>query len=170
MINRIVKLGSLVTLMLFIVNVQAQETYQGDTPSDSEAAPAAQSTQAPKISLGNGLKNWIVVEGVTRSDKTLIFPEVHIDGNGWLVMHPFENGKPNGDKYVAASYLPSGTSKNVAIKVHKGVEAQEMFIVMLHRDLNENRILDFVFTSDTGVMDAAVFEGSTMIAHAIAAP
>ena len=131
-------------------------------------APTA--TRAPKISLGNGIRNWIVVEGITRNEKVLIFPEVHIEGNGWLVIHPFENGKPNGDKYVAATYLPNGTSVNVPARVYKGIETDEKFIAMLHRDVNENGILDFVFISDTGVLDAAVFEGRTMIAHAISAP
>ena len=133
-------------------------------------AEQAYKEEAPAITLGNGEKNWIMVEGVTRDDSTLTFPEVNIDGNGWLVIHPFEDGKPNGDKYVASTYLNSGKNTNVDIKVHKGITTGEMFIVMLHRDVNENKILDFVFVTDTGVMDTAVFEGSTMIAHAIPAP
>lgn len=137
---------------------------------DAEVDAEADAEASPEITLANGEKNWIVIDGVTRDNKTLTFPEVHINGNGWLVMHPFENGKPNGDKYVAASFLENGTNKNVAIKVHKGVEAGEMFIVMLHRDVNENKVFDFVFTSDTGVMDAAVFEGATMVAHVVQAP
>ncbi len=167
MSNRTIKilLGSL--FLLAVTNIQAQyaETSNEPSPTEAQAAP-----ERPKVNMGNGLKNWIVVDGVTRENKVLTFPEVHVDGNSWLVMHPFEDGKPNGDKYVAASYVQKGTTTNVPIKVHKGVETDEMFIVMLHRDLNENRILDFVFTSDTGVMDAAVFEGTTMIAHAISAP
>jgi hypothetical protein len=126
--------------------------------------------EAPKITLGNGEKNWSVVEDLKRDESTLTFSEVNIDGNGWLVMHPFEDGKPNGDKYIAATYLASGKSENVEIKVHKGLDSGEMFIVMMHRDLNENKVLDFVFVNDTEVMDKAVFEGSKMIAHAIPAP
>lgn len=132
------------------------------------AEPAA--VTAPKITMGNGDKNWIVVDGAVRNNKTLTFKEVQIDGNGWLVMHPFENGKPNGDKYVAATYVTSGTNNNVDIEVHKGATSGELFIVMLHRDLNENKVLDFVFVDDTNVMDKAVFEGSTMIGHVIPAP
>ena len=45
----------------------------------------------------------------------------------------------------------------------------ELFIVMLRRDLNENRILDFVFVDDVNVIDKAVFEGNTMICHTIPA-
>ena len=45
-----------------------------------------------------------------------------------------------------------------------------MFIVMLHRDVNENQEFDFVFVDSVNVLDKAVFEGCTMIAHAIPAP
>ncbi len=129
-------------------------------------------TQAdtPKVSIGNGEKNWIQVEGVTREGSTLVFSEVQIDGNGWLVMHPFEDGAPNGDKYVALTYLEDGKNIDVNIDVLKGVSKGEKFIVMLHRDVNENKVLDFVFVDDVNVLDRAVFEGSTMIGHVIGAP
>ncbi len=126
--------------------------------------------QAAKISLGNGENNSITVEGVSRDGSILTFPQVTIDGNGWLVMHPFEDGKPNGDKYVAATYVTDGANKDVSIEVYKGIESGENFIVMLHRDVNENKVLDFVFVDDKNVMDTAVFEGTRMIAHVIAAP
>ncbi len=125
---------------------------------------------AQSISMGNGEQNWIAVEGVKRVDSTLTFSEVQIAGNGWLVIHPFEDGAPNGDKYVAATYLNSGKNSDVEIEVIKGLEPGEMFIVMLHRDSNENGILDFIFVDDQNVMDLAVFEGSTLIGHAIPAP
>jgi hypothetical protein len=131
---------------------------------------SAQEDEERKISMGNGEKNWIITDGATRQDSTLTFKEVQIAGSGWLVIHPFENGAPNGDKYVAATYLEDGKNLDVDIKVHKGIATGEMFIVMLHRDLNENKILDFVFVDDINVMDKAVFEGNTMIGHAIPAP
>lgn len=134
------------------------------------SAASAAEPKAPAFSMGNGDKNWIATEDATRQGKTLTFSEVHIEGNGWLVMHPFENGKPNGDKYVAATYVESGTNNDVDIEVYKGVTTGEMYIVMLHRDLNEDQIFDFVFIDDTNVMDRAVFEGSRMIGHMIAAP
>ena len=127
------------------------------------------STQAQQ-SIGNGDSNWIQTEGVTRVDGTLTFKEVQIDGNGWLVIHPFEEGAPNGDKYVASTYVKDGKNSNVEIKVHKGLSSGKMFIVMLHRDVNENKVLDFVFVDEQNVMDTAVFEGSRMIGHAIPAP
>ena len=136
-------------------------------PLSSEVTGA----EAPApFSMGNGEQNWIKTESATRQGNTLTFREVHIDGNGWLVMHPFEDGAPNGDKYVAATYLESGTNEDVDIEVYKGVKTGEMFIVMLHRDLNENRIFDFVFVDEQNVMDRAVFEGPRMIGHAIPAP
>lgn len=125
---------------------------------------------AQGISMGNGSQNYIITEGVTRVDSILTFPEVRINGNGWLVIHPFENGVPNGDKYVAATYLKSGINSDVAIEVIKGLAPGEMFIVMLHRDSNENGVLDFMFVDDENVVDLAVFEGSTIIGHAIPAP
>jgi hypothetical protein len=123
-----------------------------------------------QISIGNGEKNWIMTEGVTRDQSKLVFPEVQIDGNGWLVIHPFEDGAPNGDKYVALTYLQDGKNLDVSIDVYKGLTRGEKFIVMLHRDVNENKVLDFVFVDDKNVLDRAVFEGSTMIGHALSAP
>ena len=130
----------------------------------------AEESAKPAYSMGNGSQNWIDVAGVSRNESVLTFPEVQIDGNGWLVVHPFENGKPNGDKYVAKTYLANGKNENVDIDVLKGLTQGEMFIVMLHRDSNENKVLDFIFVDDTNVMDRAVFEGSKMIGHAIPAP
>ena len=122
------------------------------------------------FSMGNGENNWIKTEAATRDGNVLTFKEVHIDANGWLVMHPFENGAPNGDKYVAATYVTKGTNKDVEIEVYKGAETGEMFIVMLHHDLNENQVFDFVFVDDRNVMDRAVFEGPRMIGHAFPSP
>ena len=130
----------------------------------------AQSARAQSISMGNGASNWISVEDVERSGGTLTFREVRIDGDGWLVIHPFEDGAPNGDKYVASTFLESGSNEDVEITVHKGLARGEMFIVMLHSDSNENGILDFVFVDERNVMDRAVFEGDVMIGHAIPAP
>ncbi len=140
------------------------------TLSLAHAAAFAQTDQPSKPGIGNGTKNWITVEDVTRDEGTLTFSEVQIDGNGWLVIHPFEEGEPNGDKYVASTFLNDGKNLNVDIKVHKGLTSGEMFIVMLHRDTNENEVFDFVFVDEQNVMDRAVFEGSTMIGHAISAP
>lgn len=130
--------------------------------------PAISFAQA--ITMGNGDKNWINVEDVKRDGTVLTFSEVHIDGDGWLVIHPFEDGAPNGDKYVASTFLKDGQNSDVNIEVFKGLAPGEMFIVMLHSDSNANEILDFVFVDDQNVMDLAVFEGNKMIGHAIPTP
>ena len=122
------------------------------------------------IKLDDGENNWIIVEGATRDGATFTFSEVHIDGNGWLVMHPFEDGKPNGDIYVGATYIQDGDNHSVEIMLDHEPATGDMYIVMLHRDVNENQEFDFVFVDAVNVMDKAVFEGRTMIAHAIAAP
>ena len=45
-----------------------------------------------------------------------------------------------------------------------------MFIVMLHSDVDRDQTFDFVFVDENKVEDEAVFEGTKMIGHAIAAP
>lgn len=125
---------------------------------------------ASQLSMGNGSDNWIVTEGATREGSTLTFPEVKIAGNGWLVLHPFKDGKPDGKVYVGHTFLSGGVSSNVEVTVDDAPQAGDMFIVMLHRDVNENQAFDFVFIEEGKVIDEAVFEGSTMIGHAWAAP
>ncbi len=136
----------------------------------SSAAEPSAPAEAPALATGNGEANWIVTEGATRDGATFSFREVRIDGNGWLVMHPFKDGKPVGDVYVGASYLEDGENRDVAITVDSVPEPGEMFIVMLHRDVNENQVFDFVFVDERNVLDKAVFEGTKMIAHPFAAP
>lgn len=123
-----------------------------------------------QISMGNGSSNWIMLDGASRDGATLTIPEVKIDGNGWLVLHPFEDGRPNGKIYVGHTYLASGVSRDVEVTVDRPVNTGDMFIVMLHRDVNENQDFDFVFIEENKVIDEAVFEGTVMIGHAYPAP
>ena len=139
---------------------------QSSCSSAESSAPA----EAPALTTGNGEANWIVTDGATRDGATFSFREVRIDDNGWLVMHPFKDGEPVGEVYVGATYLEDGESRDVAITVDSVPEPGEMFIVMLHRDVNENRVFDFVFVDERNVLDKAVFEGTMMIAHPFAAP
>lgn len=147
---------------------------------------------APAITLGNGEKNWITVDDVKRSpdttyteqritsgssavrrgdSTTLTFSEVHIDGNGWLVLHPFMDGKPNGDWVAGYSFVESGTNKDVAIAINPAPEPGTMFLAMLHSDSNSDAVFDFVFVEDgINVEDRAVFEGNRMIAHVFPVP
>lgn len=142
-----------------------------DRAADNAAGETVAAPKASERSIGNGEANWIITDGATRDGARFVFPEVQINGNGWLVMHPFENGKPNGDIYVGATYVSSGNNNDVAITVKHEPATGDMFIVMLHRDVDEDQQFDFVFVGDTGhVEDKAVFEGKTMIGHAYAAP
>ncbi len=136
----------------------------------SSAAESSAPAEAPTLTTGNGKANWIVTEGATRDGATFSFREVRIDGTGWLVMHPFKDGKPVGKVYVGATYLEDGENRDVAITVDSLPEPGEMFIVMLHRDVNENQVFDFVFVDERNVLDKAVFEGTKLIAHHFAAP
>ena len=126
--------------------------------------------EASAITMGNGDANWITVEGVTRDGNALTFDEVRIAGNGWLVIHPFQDGRPNGDRVVGVTGVEDGTNTDVRIEVPKGLDPGERMIVMLHRDSNDNGDFDFIFVDDRNVMDRAVFEGTKMIGHVIAAP
>jgi hypothetical protein len=154
-------------------NSEPSTSHQAAAQTVSKVA-ATETSAAPKrseVSVGNGEANWIITDGATRDGATFVFPEVQINGNGWLVMHPFEEGKPNGDLYVGATYVSSGNNNNVAITVNDEPATGDMFIVMLHRDVDEDQQFDFVFVGDTGqVEDKAVFEGKTMIGHPYPAP
>lgn len=130
----------------------------------------AADTHGAQLTRGNGEKNWIVTEGVTRNGATFTFPAVRIEGNGWLVIHQIVDGKPIGEKYLGAAYIASGESKGVALTVDHKPAAGEPFLVMLHRDVNENKVFDFVFVDPPHVLDRAVFEGNKMIALVFQAP
>jgi hypothetical protein len=138
----------------------------GEMANEADTNPPA----AAKVTMGNGDANWIIAEDVSRDQATLTFSEVRIDGNGWLVLHPFKDGKPVGEIYVGHTYIEDGDNQNVEITLDAEPAAGDMFIVMLHRDVNENQEFDFIFVDDVNVVDRAVFEGTTMIAHPIAAP
>lgn len=125
----------------------------------------------PKMTMGDGVKNHIVADGVLRDGATFTFAEVEIDGNGWLVIHRIVDGKPVGDSYLGATYIASGVTKNVALTLKDYTPAKgETFVVMMHRDVNENKTFDFIFVDPPHVLDRAVFEGSRMISHIFAAP
>jgi hypothetical protein len=113
------------------------------------------------FTTGNGVKNMIMAEGVAQSGSTFTFSEVVIDGNGWLVLHPFADGKPVPNEYVGVTYLTSGKHQNVDVKVDRAPKSGEWYVVMLHRDVNENRKFDF--NDGVNVVDAPVFEGKKMI-------
>ncbi len=127
---------------------------------------------AQDITMGNGASNAIETSGITRDGRTLTVPEVKLAEPGWLVLHPFDNGAPQGKIYVGAEYLPAGTHKNVKIEVTTAPEPETgtNFVLMLHGDVDRDETFDFYFVDERNVADKAVFEGSTMIGHIIAAP
>ena len=133
----------------------------------------AEDAPRPQITMGNGEKNWILVDGLERSGRTLTFREVHLDAGGWLVLHPFEGGKPKGDIYVGARYLAAGTHTDVSIDITTAPEpaAGTPFVAMLHSDVDGDETFDFVFVDGgPNVEDIAVFEGTTMVAHVVKVP
>jgi hypothetical protein len=50
-------------------------------------------------------------------------------------------------------------------------DAGAKYLVMLHNDVDADRVFDFVFVEDgINVEDRAVFEGTRMVAHFISLP
>ena len=159
----------------------------------SGAASAQETPAKSQITFGNGSANMIKVEGLTRQvensvtsevrvDGTSVstmranttavtFPEVMIEKSGWLVLHPVIDGRPDGDIVSGFTYLERGQNQNVTIQIQHPAGAGDKFLVMLHNDVDEDRVFDFVFVEDgINVEDTAVFEGTRMIAHLIALP
>jgi len=159
------------------------------------AAPmfAQEEGERPEITIGNGEANWIITDGMTRQTDSATYSEVHVDGTdvssvrsnrtaltfpevmienpGWLVLHPVIDGKPDGDIVSGFTYLDGGQNDDVTIEIGHRTTPGDRFIVMLHSDVDNDRVLDFVFVEDgINVEDTAVFEGTRMIAHMIALP
>ncbi|MFN3213956.1 MAG: hypothetical protein ACE37M_12680 [Henriciella sp.] len=156
-------------------------------------ATAQEAPAAPQMSIGNGEANAIIVDGLSlvegettfsevrvdgdavksfRGTSTAIsFPEVTIEKSGWVVLHPVIDGRPDGDMVSGFTYVGAGTHENVEIQVNHPADPGDKFLVMLHSDVDEDRVFDFVFVEDgINVEDRAVFEGMRMIAHVFAVP
>ncbi|MEO0440499.1 MAG: hypothetical protein AAF067_06435 [Pseudomonadota bacterium] len=159
----------------------------------SVTASAQDTPQRAQITMGNGAANAIQVEGLTRQDEetfvsevrvdganvstlranstAVTFPDVTIEKPGWLVLHPVIDGRPDGDIVSGFSYLNAGRNTDVDIRIHHPAGAGDKFLVMLHSDVDQDRVFDFVFVEDgINVEDTAVFEGTRMIAHLITLP
>jgi hypothetical protein len=159
----------------------------------SGCATAQDALDVPQITMGNGEANFIQMDGLTRAEGVthfsevrvdegavsmfrgdsvaLNFPEVVIDQPGFIVLHPVMDGRPNGDVVSGFSYLNAGTNKDVTIRLNTPADAGRKFLVMLHNDVDGDRVLDFVFVEDgINVEDRAVFEGTHMIAHIFTVP
>jgi len=127
-----------------------------NTPTDPKAPPRDQ------ITMGNGEESYIVADGFKQDGATFTFKEVKIKGNGWLVMHPFKDGKPHATVYVGASYVKHGTNTDVEITVEDIPTSGENYILMLHWDVNQDQVFDF--GDGITVPDAPLFEGTKMVA------
>lgn len=127
-----------------------------NTPAKPEIPPRDQ------ITMGNGTESYIVSEDFQQNGATFTFKEVKIKGNGWLVMHPYKDGKPHATVYVGATYVKHGSNKNVTITVNDLPKSGENYILMLHWDINQDKIFDF--GDGINVPDAPLFEGTKMVA------
>ncbi|MEL7311185.1 MAG: hypothetical protein AAFN07_06740 [Pseudomonadota bacterium] len=145
----------------------------GCTQSHSEEMTSDASElvqEKPAVSLGDGERNWIKVEDVTRDGAVLTVSEVLIEQAGFLVIHRFKDGKPYGKDYVASTFLNAGTNLDVPITLPEEPNPGTPLLIMLHSDVNQNGELDFVFVDEVNVLDKAVFEGSTMVAKIFTTP
>ncbi|WP_209349334.1 hypothetical protein [Pontixanthobacter sp. CEM42] len=148
--------------VLILAGCQAAETE----PAAGETITAVPSEA--DITLGNGENNAIATEGITRAGAVLTVPNVTIEKNGWLVLHPFRDGEPVRDEYTGSTLVKAGSNDGVTIDIGAVPADGDMFIMMLHSDVNDDGVFDF--GDGKTVPDAPVFEGTTMIAHPIAAP
>ena len=71
--------------------------------------PAATPTDEAQIELGNGEFNVIEIDGLARDGDSLVVPSVTVADASFVVMHPFRNGAPVRDEYVAATLVDAGT-------------------------------------------------------------
>ncbi|MEL7317903.1 MAG: hypothetical protein AAFN04_04595 [Pseudomonadota bacterium] len=161
--------------------------------AQQENAGTETAAPAPQITLGNGERNAIEVEGLSKAKGVSHFSEVRVDGEAvssfrgdsvaltfpkvtveqpsFVVLHPVMDGRPNGDVVSGFAYVDAGTSEDVTVRLNTPADAGRKFLVMLHNDVDEDRVLDFVFVEDgINVEDTAVFEGTRMVAHIVAVP
>ena len=161
--------------------------------AEVQDAAAEKASAAPQITVGNGERNSIQMQGMTRAEGVtqfsesrinngvtskfrgdsvaLTFPEVVIEDTGFLVLHPVMDGRPNGDVVSGFAYLNAGTNRDVTIHMNTPADPGRKFMVMLHSDVDKDRVLDFVFVEDgINVEDTAVVEGTTLVGHVFAVP
>lgn len=141
---------------------------QTEAKKNDTAKTTAPKMDHSKIVTGNGENNFIILDEAMREEATFTFTQVTLDKDGFLVMHPFRDGKPVQTEYVGAVPLGAGTHQNVSITINADVGSGDNFIVMLHYDINRDRVFDF--GDGVNVPDAPVFEGHTLVALRYTAP
>ena len=159
--RRVTVCNQLVSLFLVFFFLQSCNAGLKYTPKNPVAPPRDQ------ITLGNGERSNIMAEGMTQNGATFTFKEVNIEGNGFLVLHPFKEGKPHGIVYVGSTYVKHGKNKNVSITVKDMPKSGEHYLVMLHWDVDQDK--NFDFGDGITVPDAPLFEGTKMVAFPIKA-
>ena len=152
----LVHIRGVILLSLFSLLVLACNTGLRHTPKNPEIPPRDQ------IKMGNGAESYIISEGFEQEGSTFTFKKVKIKGNGWVVMHPFKDGKPHGIVYVGATYVKHGMNKNVSVTVEDTPKSGENYLLMLHWDVNQDKKFDF--GDGVNVPDAPLFEGTKMVA------
>ena len=168
--------------------ILAPLAHAHESQSGSETEPPA-----PRITMGNGERNSIEINGLLKAEGVTNFSEVRVDGEAvssfrgdsvalifpkitveqpsFVVLHPVMDGRPNGDVVSGFAYVDGGTTENVTVRLNTPADAGRKFLVMLHKDVDDDRVLDFVFVEDgINVEDTAVFEGTRMVAHIVAVP
>lgn len=171
--QRYISLGVLIGLaVVMLISLSGCGILGKKSPSKEQGVSSSSSNagsgDAPAIEIGNGTYNYIVLDNVKRDGATFTFQAVVIDRPGWLVIHPFKEGKPSQTVYVGAKLLKPGAHSDVSIDIERAPASGEMFVVMLHYDVNEDGIFDF--NDGIDVLDAPVFEGNRLVALRFAAP
>ena len=144
------------TILIGFLSLPSCNVGVKNTPKEPNIPPRDQ------ITMGNGVNSYIVADDFIQEGSTFTFKEVQIKGNGWVVMHPFKDGKPHATVYVGATYVKHGKNKNVSITVDSLPKSGENYILMLHWDINQDKVFDF--GDGINVPDAPLFEGTKMVA------
>lgn len=139
-------------------------------PKAVQAADAAATAPRSGLPFANGKRNLIIAAGATRAGAVFTFAKVQSEGNGWLVLYRIIDGVPQGNTFAGASYVRKGVNQNVTVKVNYTPVAGEHLVVMLHRDVNENKKFDFIFDDAGKIQDAVVRENGKMVARIFSSP
>lgn len=85
----------------------------------------------------------ITMQGATFKGDSVTFPSVMIDKDGWLVIHAMKDGAPVLPTSLGSTFVPAGTTKNVAVEIDGKVMKGTDYLVMLHYETNANGTYDF---------------------------
>ena len=80
----------------------------------------------------------IAVEGVKVDGVNVTFPSVLIDKDGFLVLHPVENGEVVQPASVGHVAVPAGTTENVTVITDMPLQSDREYHAMIYYDTNNN--------------------------------